>query len=483
MKTKKIFSSSLILFSMLGLITLLSCESYMRNPLTDKETDENIKLLIVDFNFITTKLACHLQDITTNENIVGEEVEISFLGEDAANLITYTGTKPEKFLTTEGYIEIGWDPNFPVSPEAPIELTVLAKSENYISAPMAISYSNIGLKDIVIKMINTGQKSGSTGGFDEPFDIKYNDVLESDQLSFIADVSAAPTGTDYDYLNLYNTLSAGSLVSENLSDPVVYTDYGVYFHNSGLTDQLVPPADPSKDASLGTNYSVYSSVLRTGIEKCSNGSTVTITSSDGSMGRGSLNYLITYSDGTTDDGIISGTFPIQVPIDNIYYPSSDPSVTVKVFDDGQYDLSAQVSLSSPCGASADFTATRKPGLETYKFIVRYSCPDALASAALSISCEFRKVGSLGSWTRFQFVEGITYLQLVPDADYDFKVIIDSESYEYQLPTNPDNLEEFLLDNQSEDFYTIKTLTITELTDMVVIETDVELTGEICDIIQ
>mgnify|MGYP000704678442 CR=1 FL=1 len=72
MKTIKLLSKSLLLISMLGLVALTSCESYTRNPLNDKETDENIKLLIVDFNFITTKLAIHLQDITSGESIVGE---------------------------------------------------------------------------------------------------------------------------------------------------------------------------------------------------------------------------------------------------------------------------------------------------------------------------------------------------------------------------------------------------------------------------
>ena len=152
MKTIKLLSKSLLLISMLALVALTSCESYTRNPLDDKETGENIKLLIVDFNFITTKLAVHLQDIESGEYIVEENIEISFIGEDASNLITYTGTKPDMFSTTEGYIEIGWDPNFPVSAESPIELTVIARGENYISAPMALSYTSIGLKDVVVKI-------------------------------------------------------------------------------------------------------------------------------------------------------------------------------------------------------------------------------------------------------------------------------------------------------------------------------------------
>lgn len=480
MKTKSKLYKSARLFAVLGLISLMSCESYMRNPLVDKDSGENIKLLIVDLNFIRTKMAIHLKDLTSGAYIEGEEVEIIFFGDDASNLITFTGTKPDKFTTDKGIIEVGWDPNIPISEESPIELTVMARSKNYVSAPMAVSYTSEGLKDVLIKMVYTGIKSGSTSAFNEPFDLKFNDVVNSSDLSFIADISALPTGTSYDYLNNYLTLASGQLVSENITDPLIYSDFGVYYvaGSGGLT----PPSLPSKNVSLQAGTSVYTTVQRTGVETCSQGLTLNVSQAGGAEGSASLDYLITFSDGTTQEGIISGTFPISIEIENIYYPSTDASVSVEIFGDAQYNISEKVNLASACGNTANFTATKKDGLDSYKFIIRYSCAGANTSAALTIGGEFRKVGSSGGWTRFQFNEGITYLQLVKNEDYDFRILIDNDAYEYVLPTNPDRFEQYLIDNQSDDFYTIKTLTITEGTEFITINGDVELAGDVCDII-
>ncbi len=40
-----------------------------------------------------------------------------------------------------------------------------------------------------------------------------------------------------DYLNKYSTQSAGNLLAENLTEPIVYSDYGVYYHNLLKKDQ------------------------------------------------------------------------------------------------------------------------------------------------------------------------------------------------------------------------------------------------------
>lgn len=480
MRTLSSIRSLKYILPILVLFSTFGCESWMRNPLDDKETGEKVKILIVDFNFIKTKLAIHLKDVDTNEYIEGDEMEIIFLGDDADNVITFTGTKPDKFTTSSGFLEVGIDPNIPISAEDPLSLSVVAIGNNYVSAPMALSYSKTGLKDVIIKVVNIGIKSGSTGGYDEPYEISYNGSSPSSDLGFVRNITALSTGTAYDYLNLYNTDEAGQLLCSNISDPAAYPDYGIYyiFSSSGL----VPPEAPSKDATLAASTLVYSTVLRSGLATCSDGLTLKISSSNGTAGSGSFPYLITYSDGTTDDGIITGTFPFEVTLDNLVYPLSDPSVSVQVFQDAQYTLSGSVSLSTACGQTAEFTATPKTGLKPYKWIVRYSCPDLAASFALSIGGEFKEVGTDNAWTRFQFVEGIANLQLIADAEYHFRINIDGESYAYDLPTDPATLEDFLNQNQSEDFYKIKTLTITPTANLVTVEADVELAGDICDII-
>lgn len=481
MKSRLFNYKTAVAASLIFFISLGGC-NYFSNPLIDEETGESIKLLVVDLNFINTKLALHLQDMETGEYISSEEIEIFFIGDDADNVITFTGTKPEKFTTSSGFLEVGIDPNIAVSKENPIELTVVAVGDNYVSAPMALFYSTEGSKDVIIKLINIGMKSGSTGAYSEPYDIKYGGVLNSDQLDFKGDISTTSTGTAYDYINLYRTLSAGTLICDNISDPVIFADYGIYYLGLVPGQRLVPPDVPTKNVALGTSDMVYTSVLRSGVEKCENGLTIKIAESEGNDGSASFNYLITYSDGTTDAGIVSGTFPIELLIDNIYYPSSDPAVSIEVFEDAQYDISTPVSLSSACGTEANFTATIKSNLKTYKYIIRYTCPDNAIAIALSIRGEFRKAGTTGDWTAFEFVEGITELQLEADEDYDFRINIDGESYEYSLPTDPDKFQEFLDDNQNEEFYSITSLEITETASQVTIEAVVQLSGDVCDII-
>ncbi len=155
MKTR-IFNLRLaVVSSLIVCMSLAGCD-YFRNPLDDKETGETVKLLVVDFNFIKTKIAFHLKDMDSNEYIDNEEIELFFLGEDAGNVITFTGTKPDHFTTEAGFLEIGIDPNVVGSAANPINLSVVAVSEHHISAPIALSYTTEGIKDVLIKMISIG---------------------------------------------------------------------------------------------------------------------------------------------------------------------------------------------------------------------------------------------------------------------------------------------------------------------------------------
>lgn len=462
------------------LVTLQACESWMRNPLTDKETGEDIKLLVVDFNFIQTKLAFHLKDILTDQYIEGSEVELKFIGEDAEHLITFAGTKPDQFLTSTGFLQVGVDPNIPITSEDPLNISVVAIGERYVSAPMALSYTTTGLKDVLLRVTRIGDKSGSTGAFSEPFDLIFNGETQSADLSYLGDIRSAETGTAYSYLNMYQNLVAGELLANNLSDPLLYDDYGVYY--AWGDEILSPPELPVRQVNLNSGALVYSSVLKTGIEKCSQGLTIQINSSDGTAGSGSFAYQLTFSDGSAREGIVSGTFPIEVLIDDIYYPAGNPAVTVTVEEDSQYTISGAAELSTACGELARFTATPKTNLQAYKWIVRYSCPDLQASFALSIGGEFKIADSEEEWTRFQFVEGVAILQLVRNEQYHFRINIDGEVYEYELPTDPNELDTFIRDNQSEDFYLIETLTISEADALVTVEADVQLAGDVCDIL-
>jgi len=457
-------------FGIVLFVSLFGCKDLFKDPLADKETGDKITVLLTDRNFITTKLAIRVEDLVTGQPIVGEPVEVSFVGNDANGLITFTGKKQTTYMTSSGFVEVGYDPGVTINDQNPLEMTVAAGSANYISAPQFISYTSEGIKNLVIKMFHKSTlKSAKILAFDEPFDLKYNGQTNSSSLHFEADFSSSPTGTAWEYLNLYTTTANGALTCTNLKEPVLYSDYGVYIVNPNKEYSIAPPELPTKSMTLKTNDFVYSAVLPSGMSKCDKGLTIHVDRSNGINGTGVFDYIITFSDGKTKTGKISCTFP-----------SDNTAVKVKLIGDAQYDISPEVNLSSPCNKTATFTAKPKSNLKTYKLITRYSCPNSVVGIGLSIIGEFRKKGATDNWTSFKFIEGVGVLQLVPDSDYDFRFNIDSKYYNYTLPTNPDKVKTALQDDSSPDFK-FRNLSITSTATEVSITTDVEFSQGVCDL--
>ncbi len=475
------------IFAGIGIILLVSgmiaCKDMFKDPLKDKETGDDITLLLMDRNFITTKLVIRLEDLSSQQLISNEPIEVRFTGADASELITFGGNKRTVFTTATGFVEVGHDPNVSINAQNPLELTVVASSPNFISAPQFVSFTSEGIKDLVIKMYKKSSlKSAQITSFDEPFDLSFNGQLQSPNLLFIADASGSPTGTAWEYRNLYSTKTSGTVVCSNLKDNIAYSDFGAYYFNPSGGASLMPPSTPVKSAGLQNGDYLYSAVLRSGMTKCTKGLTIHVARTGGGAGTGVFDYLITFSNGKTMNGKVSCTFPSDNVVEQIYYPSSNSAVKVELFGDLQYDISPAVNLSSPCDVTANFTATPKSGLKTYKLITRYSCPNSSVGMGLSVIGEFRKKGTTDKWTSFKFIEGICVLQLVPDADYEFRVNIDSEYYTYFLPTNPDKVKTYIQDNTSTDFK-FRNLTINTTDSEVSITTDVEFSQVVCDILQ
>jgi hypothetical protein len=480
---KNSLSRLMIIAGTIGLLVSASgCSGLFRDPLEDKETGDKITVLLMDRNFIKTKLVLRLQDMN-GSTIDSEEVEIRFIGTDASNLITFSGYKQSNFLTRTGLIEIGADPNIPVNDQNPLEFTIIANSQNYISVPQFVSYTGEGVKNLTIRLNRKSLgKSLSGGAFSEPFDISFKGVLNSTQLEFMGDISGSPTGTAYEYINMYSTADNGNLVCSNLKDNVLYSDYGVYYFGPVSGSSLLPPAAPSRNASLFAGDFVYSSVLRSGVMKCQTGLTIHVEQAGDETGTGVFDYLITFSDGTTQSGQITCTFPSDNLIEPIYYPGADASVSVLLSGDAQFDMSAAINLATACGSRAEFVATPKSSLKSYKFITQYSCPDTPVGMGLTIMGEFRKEGSSGEWTFFEFIEGVCELQLEPDASYEFRFNIDGEYHSYSMPTDPAKVESYLTERQNED-YRLRSLTVTSAESLVTIRADVEFSQGVCDKLQ
>lgn len=459
---------------------LVSCSGLFKDPMIDKETGGDVTVLLVDRNFIKTNFDVTLHDLITGQPIENEQVEVRFSGVDAAGLINFSGFKKTSFTTGSGFIEAGYDPNLEVSDKNPIELTVIAISPHYISAPRFISISTVGIKNLDIKMIRrNGGKSAAAGPFEEPYDLIYNGLTNSPLLNYIGDVSSSPTGTAWTYINLYTTTASGILQCANLKDPVLYIDFGAYYYDAAAVAGLMPPLSPTKNAVLRNNDYLYSAILRSNMLKCTQGLTIHTARSDGKPGSGVFDFVITFSDGSTQTGQITCSFPSDHLIEPVYYPGADPAVKVQLTGDNQYDMSGSVSLASPCATLAGFQATPKSNLTAYRFVTVYSCPDSPVGIGLSIVGEFRKTGTTGDWNTFEFKEGVCDLLLEGSADYDFRVNIDGEYHEYSIPTDVNRIGDFLAEHQNED-YQMRSLTIENGNGLITIRADVVFSQGVCD---
>ncbi len=471
-----------------GAMILLSCFSGCKDmfvdPLKDKNTGGTVTLLLIDRNFIKTKFYVKVVDYASGADVTSEPVKVYFLGADSAHLISFAGEKKSVYTTSSAFIEVGYDPSIEVSKTNPVEFTVIAASEHYISTPVFNTYTSEGVKNITIKMVHKGGSGpGLKAAFDEPYDLKYNGILASPGLKYQISYRSDPTGTNFQYLNLYESLAAGRASCSNLKDPVMYSDYGVFYFNdknpTGLIF-LLPPSPPSKDVALPVSTNVYSSIKRTGQILCNSAMNIHVDGPEG--GSGTFNYRIDFSDGAFTEGSITCEFPCDRKIEQIYYPVDDESVSVTLLGDAQYNMSDAVGLTTPCGETASFTATPKSNLKTYKFITLYTCPDNPVGIALSIRGQFHKSGTSDTWTDFSFIGGICELRLEPGLDYDMRVNIDGEYHAFTLPTDPTRIAAVLREGQSID-YTIKSLDITTTALMITVNAIVQFSSGVCDMIK
>ncbi len=141
---------SLFLLS-LGSIFNISCTSYLENPLIDKETGEEIDLLVIDASVFPVRLQISLID-----SISGAAFEIpatvSFSGKNANDIITLSGKKQHEFHTSTGFIELAVDPNVAVSETEPLRFSIHVKTGEHQETAKEFVYDSGGIKKIELKL-------------------------------------------------------------------------------------------------------------------------------------------------------------------------------------------------------------------------------------------------------------------------------------------------------------------------------------------
>jgi hypothetical protein len=162
---KKNRSNSIIWI--LFILFLSGCGEYFDNPLIDKETGEDINLLIIDFNFFKTSMTYKLFDATDGSKIT-KEAKINFTGQNGNDIVTFAGEKKDNFYTSQGQLELTIDPNVSISENTNVEFAINIDVEGYNSLAKGIQIQNEGKKtyELFLSRIADEKETDLTGEID-----------------------------------------------------------------------------------------------------------------------------------------------------------------------------------------------------------------------------------------------------------------------------------------------------------------------------
>jgi hypothetical protein len=173
-----------ILIMMVILFT--SCDDYFTNPFKDKETGEDINLVIVDFNFFKTHMNFKITDSKTGE-IIKDEAKITFTGKNANDIVTYTGDKNQIYTTLQGQLELTADPNYAITANSPFEFTTTVEIKGYNTLSQAISFPSEGQKTIELALSKVADQEITelTGEIDPESDTIFHFIAPSAELKSV----------------------------------------------------------------------------------------------------------------------------------------------------------------------------------------------------------------------------------------------------------------------------------------------------------
>jgi len=240
---KNIVKTSLLISIVLSIAVLFhSCDDYFTNPLKDKDTGEDINLLIVDFNFFKTRMTYKITDAKTGE-IINSEAKIKFTGKNANDIVTYAGEKNQEYSSSVGQLELTTDPNVSISENSPFEFYVTVEIKGYNTLNKAISVQSEGIKtyELALSKVADQNETELTGeiefGTDTVFhfiapDLKSAEVSETNYkigysvtlknlLKFTDESNQLLFNNSEELMNAYKSETA-SFIKINI---VTFTDY------------------------------------------------------------------------------------------------------------------------------------------------------------------------------------------------------------------------------------------------------------------
>ncbi|WP_321372160.1 hypothetical protein [uncultured Draconibacterium sp.] len=155
-----------ILLSTFLLAGIISCGEMLDNPTIDKDTGEDINLLIVDFNFFTTRMNFKLLDADDNSQIT-KSAKIWFTGDNANDIVNFAGEKNSEYITPQGELELTIDPNVAISTTSPFNYGVHVEVDGYEAFVQGIEIQSEGKKTYELQLSKTSSDDTLTGTEDD----------------------------------------------------------------------------------------------------------------------------------------------------------------------------------------------------------------------------------------------------------------------------------------------------------------------------
>jgi hypothetical protein len=156
----------------LGILVLIAafsgCSSYLDNPLKDRETGEDINLLVLDFNFFDTRISVKLTD-ARDGSLLTVPATVKFTGENGEDIVTFAGEKQPEFSTSQGQLEVTVDPNVSISEDSPLKFAVNVQAEGYNTVSKGFQFQTEGKKTIEVELSKTEDEEESEYGGDIGF--------------------------------------------------------------------------------------------------------------------------------------------------------------------------------------------------------------------------------------------------------------------------------------------------------------------------
>ncbi|MCY1722512.1 hypothetical protein OU798_19335 [Prolixibacteraceae bacterium Z1-6] len=204
------------IFVVFALISILSgCGEMLDDPTIDKNTGEDVNFLIVDFNFFNTRMSYKLVDLS-DSSVITLPAKIWFTGTNANDIVNFSGEKKENFTTSQGQMELTFDPNVPVSSNSPLEFTVHVEVNGYETFSQGIQINSEGKK--TYELLMTKENSGN------------DEVLTGEEdgdgfvFSMMAEITKSASTDEQPYEISYRITKADLLKFKNSYGQLIFTD-------------------------------------------------------------------------------------------------------------------------------------------------------------------------------------------------------------------------------------------------------------------